>query len=237
MALAPSVWAIGLGTAITTWVVVSCTTEEASAPLDAGTLVVASRDSAPEAEVLEAGGTCPGATPTSYPWKSPVTAEASACSELDLAKLKSAIAEKKLTSESDIGAALGPACAACAIGRLDDPKWRAIVGGHQGYIGNVGGCVVRLGASETCGQSVDALSTCLIVGCKSCTNRKEQDTCADALTTVDGACAKSLSTMRASCSASIVSAAFSATGTCQSFVDTIRLFCGPSPDLGDASTD
>ena len=54
---------------------------------------------------------------------------------------------------------------------------------------NVGGCVVRLGATEACGKAIDQVSTCLIVGCAGCTTRKEQDACGDALTTVDGACA------------------------------------------------
>jgi len=225
-------WCIGFG-ALALVSFAACKTEEVAPATDAGVVDADVPEVAPpDAEVADAATTCPGPTPSTYPWKKPVAADLSACTEQDLAKLAKAISEKKIKTESDIATALGTSCASCAVGKLADPEWRAIVGDHAGYIGNVGGCVVRLGASETCGQATDALSTCLIVGCAGCTNRKEQDVCADALTSVDGACAKSLTTMRASCSAPIVSAAFSATGTCQSFVETVRLFCGPRPSDG-----
>jgi len=142
-------------------------------------------------------------------------------------------------TEGDIAAALGPTCAACAIGHVGDPTWRAIVGGHEGYIGNVGGCVVRLGATEACGKAIDQVSTCLIVGCAGCTTRKEQDACGDALTTVDGACVEPFKAMRGACSALVISGAFASNGACQSFVETVRLFCGrPATDGGvDARAD
>ena len=175
---------------------------------------------------------CPGETPPTYAWQPPVAQQTSACTEADLAKLARAIEQKSLVEESDISAALGPACAACAISRVSDPTWRAVVAGHEGYIGNVGGCAIRLGSNETCGKAIDRLSTCLIVGCDGCADRKAQDTCSDELTTVDGPCAPALKTMRAECPAKTLVSAFDANGVCQSFVLTIRLFCGPAQDGG-----
>jgi len=175
---------------------------------------------------------CPGEAPSAYAWQPPVAKETAACTEADLSKLSRAIADKALVVESDITAALGASCAACAVGRVDDPTWRAVVAGHDGYIGNVGGCAVRLGANETCGKAIDKLSTCLIVGCDGCVDRKGQDSCSDQLTTVDGACAPALTTMRKQCPAKTLAAAFDTNGVCQSFVETIRLFCGPPAQDG-----
>jgi hypothetical protein len=175
---------------------------------------------------------CPGETPTTYLWQAPVAKETSACTDADLAKLARAIADKALVVEGDITAALGASCAACAVGRVEDATWRAVVAGHDGYIGNVGGCAVRLGANETCGKAIDTLSTCLIVGCDGCADRKAQDACSDQLTTVDGACAPALTTMRKQCPAKVLASAFDTDGVCQSFVETIRLFCGPAAQDG-----
>ena len=210
----------------------------ASTPIDvaadAGADVAA--EDAATAEDAEAPAVCPGPTPTSYPWKSPRAADLSACDDADLQKLGAAIATKSGLTETEITSALGKGCGACAVGKVGDETWRAVVSGHAGYIGNVGGCVVRLGATEACGRATDEVSTCLIVGCAGCTSRKEQDACSDALTTVDGPCAPALKTLRTACSAKIITAAFSNTGACQSFVETIRLFCGPPP-AADAGTD
>jgi hypothetical protein len=175
---------------------------------------------------------CPGETPAVYAWQPPVPKQTTACSEADLTSLARAIAQKSLVDESDIGKALGPSCAACAVGRVTDTTWRAVVAGHDGYIGNVGGCAVHLGSNETCGKAIDRLSTCLIVGCEGCTDRKAQDECADRLTTVDGACAPALITVRKQCPAAALVSAFDTNGVCQSFVDTIRLFCGPPAQDG-----
>jgi hypothetical protein len=197
------------------------------APADAGDGI--------EAGDLEAGADadagrvkgCPGETPATYAWQPPVARQTTACTEADLGKLASAVAQKALVTERDIGAALGPACAACAIGRVTDATWRAVVSGHDGYIGNVGGCAILLGSNETCGKAIDRLSTCLITGCDGCADRKAQDACADQLTTVDGACAPALVTVRKECPAKTLVSAFDTNGVCQSFVQTIRLFCGP----------
>jgi hypothetical protein len=175
---------------------------------------------------------CPGETPATYAWQAPVAAQLTACTEGDLSKLASAIAQKALVTEDDIGAALGPSCAACAVGHVSDDRWRAVVGGHEGYIGNVGGCAILLGANEICGTAIDRLSTCLIAGCDGCADRKAQDACADQLTTVDGACAPALATMRKQCPAKTLVSAFDTNGVCQSFVATIRLFCGPRAQDG-----
>ena len=175
---------------------------------------------------------CPGEPPSSYLWQAPVAKDTSACTDADLAKLARAIADKALVVESDITAALGASCAACAVGRVEDSTWRAVVAGHDGYIGNVGGCAVRLGANETCGKAIDMLSTCLIVGCDGCADRKAQDACSDQLTTVDGPCAPALTTVRKHCPAKTLAAAFDSDGVCQSFVETIRLFCGPAGQDG-----
>lgn len=209
----------------------ACRTETStsSAATDAG---VAEEDAA--ADAAPASG-CPGATPTTYAWAPPRPKE-DVCTDDDLDALASAISAKSLTGIEDIRSALGPACAACAVGRVDDLAWKAIVDGHEGYIGNVGGCVVHLGAPEACGKATDELSTCLIVGCDGCEGRKAQDTCADTLTAVDGACAGYLKTMRSTCTSGAIGEAFSSTGTCQSFVETVRLFCGPKPPQ-DAGTD
>jgi hypothetical protein len=175
---------------------------------------------------------CPGQTPSTYAWQPPVAAQLTACTEADLSKLASAIAQKALVTEGDIAAALGASCAACAVGRVSDGHWRAVVGGHEGYIGNVGGCAMLLGANEICGTAIDRLSTCLIAGCDGCADRKAQDACADQLTTVDGACAPALATMRKQCAAKTLVSAFDTNGVCQSFVATIRLFCGPRAQDG-----
>jgi hypothetical protein len=175
---------------------------------------------------------CPGETPVAYAWQPPVAKQTSACTESDLTKLSKAIAAKSLVTDGDISAALGPSCAECAVGRVSDQTWHAVVAGHEGYIGNVGGCAMLLGANETCGKAIDRLSTCLIAGCDGCTDRKAQDACADMLTTVDGACAPALSTMRKQCPAAALASAFDTNGVCQSFVDTIRLFCGPPAQDG-----
>lgn len=213
-------------------VIAACRSETASAP------VAADADaSVPEedASADASAAACPGPTPRSYPW-APPQPQADVCTDTDLDALASAIATKSLVGIDDIRSALGPACAACAVGSVSDPVWRAILDGHAGYIGNAGGCVVHLGATEACGQATDALSTCLIVGCEGCTTRKEQDTCADQLTAVDGACAASLKKLRSSCTSGAIKNAFDSNGTCQSFVETIRLFCGPRPPQ-DAGTD
>lgn len=228
---------LALASGCLTLVVASCTSDPAPAPI-AATADASAGDAETDGAAsgdAEAGPGCPGSTPATYPWQSPAPVDASACSEADLQKLAAAVAAKSISSERDIANALGARCSACAVGRVSDDAWRAIVGGHLGYIGNVGGCVVRLGASDVCGRMTDALSTCLIVGCSGCKTRKEEDACADVLTGVDGACAGYLKSMRAECSARIVSAAFSSTGPCQSFVETVRLFCGPAP--ADAGTD
>ncbi|MDB5221029.1 MAG: hypothetical protein JWO86_8956 [Myxococcaceae bacterium] len=175
---------------------------------------------------------CPGQTPATYAWQPPVAAQLTACAEGDLSKLATAIAQKSLVTDGDIAVALGPSCAACAIGRVSDDHWRAVVAGHEGYIGNVGGCAMLLGANETCGTAIDRLSTCLIAGCDGCADRKAQDACADQLTTVDGPCAPALTTMRKQCPAAALVSAFDTNGVCQSFVQTIRLFCGPRAQDG-----
>lgn len=201
-------------------------------------VVVPAEDAAiePEEASVEAGPPrvkgCPGEAPATYAWQPPVAKVAAACTEADLAKLGRAIGDRSLTTAEDIAAALGPSCAACAIGRVEDPKWRAVVGGHEGYIGNVGGCAIQLGAKEICGQAIDRLSTCLILGCDGCVDRRDQDQCADALTTVDGVCAAPLKTMRKECPAATLASAFDTNGVCQSFVETIRLFCGPPAQDG-----
>lgn len=196
---------------------------------DAGDTDAGIEDVAPEAARMKG---CPGETPATYPWQPPASKQSAACTEADLSKLARAIAQKSLVEERDIAAALGPTCAACAVSRVTDMTWRAVVGGHEGYIGNVGGCAILLGSNETCGKAIDRLSTCLIAGCDGCTDRKAQDSCADKLTTVDGACAPALTTMRKQCPAKTLAAAFDANGVCQSFVETIRLFCGPAADGG-----
>ncbi|MCW5833718.1 MAG: hypothetical protein KIS78_15045 [Labilithrix sp.] len=175
---------------------------------------------------------CPGETPASYPWRPPVAAQSSACTGEDLERLRSAIAAKSLVAADDIATALGPTCAACAIGSVEDPTWRAVVSGHEGYIGNVGGCTMLVGADEPCGRAIDELSTCLIVGCAGCEDRRAEDSCADTLTTVDGACARALTDARERCPARSLASAFDSQGSCQSFVETIRLFCGPARDGG-----
>lgn len=206
------------------------TAPPAVAPADAGDL--------PEAGDEEAGADagrvkgCPGETPGTYAWQAPVARQTAACTEADLTKLASAIAQKALVTDGDIGAALGPSCAVCAIGKVTDASWRAVVAGHDGYIGNVGGCAMLLGSNETCGKVIDRLSTCLITGCDGCADRKAQDACADQLTTVDGACAPALATMRKECPAKTLVSAFDTNGVCQSFVQTIRLFCGPPAQDG-----
>ncbi len=169
---------------------------------------------------------CPAETPAVYPWQPPAAMQASACSEVNLTALERAIVQESLTA-SDIEAALGPSCAACAIGHVSDATWRAIVLGHDMYIGNAGGCVVHLGANEACGQAIDRVSTCLRSGCEGCTDRKAQDACADRLTTIDGPCAAGLTTARAQCPAATIASAFDTHGVCQSIVKTVRLFCGP----------
>lgn len=175
---------------------------------------------------------CPGETPAVYAWQPPVAQQGAACSETDLTKLDRAISDQALVQESDIAGALGASCAACAMSRVTDATWKAVVGGHDGYIGNVGGCAILLGASETCGKAIDAVSTCLITGCDGCADRKAQDSCSDKLTTVDGPCAPFLTTMRKQCPAKTLASAFDTNGVCQSFVATIRLFCGPRPQDG-----
>lgn len=178
---------------------------------------------------------CPGQTPASYPW-SPTVPRENACTDADLAKLALEIKGKQGATVSEIRAALGPTCSACAIGKVGDAQWRAIVDGHDGYIGNVGGCVVQLGATDACGRSTDRLSTCLILGCAGCAVGSDQDVCADALTSVDGSCAEHLKAVRKDCRTGSIDNAFSATGPCQSFVETIRLFCGPAKPA-DAGAD
>jgi hypothetical protein len=175
---------------------------------------------------------CPGEAPATYAWQPPVAKEAAACAEADLTKLKAVIAAGPPITDRDIAGALGPACAACAIGRVADPTWRAVVAGHEGYIGNVGGCAMLLGANEACGKSIDRLSTCLIAGCDGCADLKAQNACADQLTTVDGPCAPALTTMRRQCPAATLVSAFDTNGVCQSFLQTIRLFCGPAAQDG-----
>ena len=197
---------------------------------DAGDAGTEGEDAAAEAGRVKG---CPGETPPVYAWQPPVAKQPAACTEADLTKLASAIAAKSLVTESDIRAALGPSCAACAVGKISDAKWHAVVGGHEAYIGNVGGCAILLGANETCGKAIDQLSTCLIAGCDGCADRKAaQDLCADTLTTVDGACAPALSTTRKQCPAATLASAFDTNGACQSFVLTIRLFCGPPAQDG-----
>lgn len=178
---------------------------------------------------------CPGETPASYPW-SPAVPKEVACTDADLAKLALEIKGKQGATVTEIRAALGPTCSACAIGKVGDAQWRAIVDGHDGYIGNVGGCVVQLGATDACGRSTDRLSTCLILGCAGCAVGSDQDVCADALTAVDGSCAEHLKAVRKDCRSGAIDNAFSPTGPCQSFVETIRLFCGPAM-IADAGTD
>jgi hypothetical protein len=201
------------------------TAAPAIAPADAGDVIEAGDEEA-GADAGRVRG-CPGETPATYAWQAPVARQTTACTEADLGKLASAIAQKSLVTDGDIGAALGPACAACAIGKVTDASWRAVIAGHDGYIGNVGGCAMLLGSNETCGKAIDRLSTCLITGCDGCADRKAQDACADQLTTVDGACAPALTIMRKECPAKTLVSAFDTNGVCQSFVQTIRLFCGP----------
>lgn len=215
-------------------VVAACSQSTVTTPAPAPADDAGDAGTEPEDAAAEAGRVkgCPGEVPAVYAWQPPVAKQTSACTEADLTKLGGAIAAASLVSESDIAAALGPSCAACAIGHVADTTWRAVVGGHEGYIGNVGGCAMLLGANETCGKAIDRLSTCLIAGCDGCADRKAQDACADQLTTVDGPCAPALSTMRKACPAAALASAFDTNGVCQSFVATIRLFCGPPAQDG-----
>jgi hypothetical protein len=191
-------------------------------------------DAGGEGDAADAGRVkgCPGEVPAAYAWQAPVAKEVAACAEADLTKLSAVISAGAPVTDRDIAAALGPTCAACAVGRVSDPRWRAVVAGHEGYIGNVGGCAVLLGANETCGSSIDRLSTCLIAGCDGCAGLKAQNTCADQLTAVDGPCAPALTVMRKQCPAATLVSAFDTNGVCQSFVQTIRLFCGPPAQDG-----
>jgi len=221
---------VSLGVAVTSIAGCSETTTKVAAPVnvdDGGD--DAQADAGVDASRVKG---CPGETPAVYAWQPPVAQQDTACTEADLTKLDRAIADKSLVEESDIAGALGPSCAACAMSRVTDATWRAVVGGHDGYIGNVGGCAILLGANQTCGKAIDAVSTCLITGCDGCADRKAQDTCSDKLTTVDGPCAPFLSTMRKQCPAKTLSSAFDTDGVCQSFVATIRLFCGPRAQDG-----
>lgn len=205
-------------------VVGACRSEESASvapPPEDAAAETAPADAAPERALG-----CPGETPATYAWAPPVPKEPKACTDDDLRRLANLTATNTSPSSAEMAEALGPACAKCAIGAVGDPQWRAVVVGHEAYIGNVGGCAVRLGATEPCGKEIDALSTCLIVGCAGCKDRKAQDTCADMLTTVDGACAAHLRTMRRICNANILASAFDTNGECQSFAETIRLFCG-----------
>lgn len=217
--------------ALTTAAASACseTTEKVAAPVQADAGEDAEADAAVDASRVKG---CPGETPAVYSWQPPVAQQDTACTEADLTKLDRAISDQALVQESDIAGALGPSCAACAMSRVTDATWKAVVGGHDGYIGNVGGCAILLGASETCGKAIDAVSTCLITGCDGCTDRKAQDSCSDELTTVDGPCAPFLTTMRKQCPAKTLSSAFDTDGVCQSFVATIRLFCGPRAQDG-----
>jgi hypothetical protein len=227
---------LSLGCAAAFGLFVACSTSSTPGPVetppnDAGD---AAPDAFEEETSVDSGRVkgCPGDTPAVYAWQPPVPKQTTACTEPDLMKLATAIAQKSLVGSHDIEAALGPACATCAIGRVSDMTWRAVIAGHDGYIGNVGGCAMLLGANETCGKAIDRLSTCLIIGCEGCADRKAQDACADTLTTVDGACASALTTMRKQCPAAALVSAFDANGVCQSFVQTIRLFCGPPSQDG-----
>jgi hypothetical protein len=215
-------------------ILAACSQSTVTTPALAATDDAGDAGTEPDDAAVEAGRVkgCPGEAPAVYAWQPPVAKQTSACTEADLSKLSGAIAAKSLVNESDIAAALGPSCAACAVGHVADQTWHAVVGGHEGYIGNVGGCAMLLGANETCGKAIDRLSTCLIAGCDGCADRKAQDACADQLTTVDGPCAPALSTMRKQCPAAALASAFDTNGVCQSFVATIRLFCGPPAQDG-----
>jgi len=233
----PSSWisgAAGSLAAFGVFVACSSTTVVAPSTADAGDDAGDPADAFEEDSSADAARMkgCPGQTPATYAWQPPVPKQTAACTEADLSKLSAAIAQKSLVTDGDIAAALGPSCAACAIGHVTDSTWRAVVAGHEGYIGNVGGCAMLLGANETCGKSIDRLSTCLIAGCDGCADRRAQDACADQLTTVDGACAPALSTMRKQCPAATLVSAFDTNGVCQSFVQTIRLFCEPPAQDG-----
>lgn len=208
--------------------VASCTSEPTSPVVAPAPEEPLSAEPSPADATVEDQPTlqCPGDTPKAYPWRPPARFEEGACSDDDLEALATALAQKKVNDTADVVRTLSDGCAACAVGRLEDDAWRAIVAGHDGYFGNVGGCVIRLGAEEACGQSVDALSSCLIVGCEACTTRKEQDRCADTLTKPKGACAEMLRAARAECPATALTDAFASSGTCRSMVATIRLFCG-----------
>lgn len=229
-----STWAVG-GALALVLAFFACSSEPSVTPQPAA-------DAAPEDETGTDSGVdgglvvgCPGETPADYPW-SPVVPKENACTDSDLAKLSLALKGKTGATTGEIRAALGPTCAACAIGDVRASSWRAIVDGHEGYIGNVGGCVVQLGATDACGRATDRLSTCLIIGCSGCAEGPDQDTCADALTAVDGKCAEHLRAVRKDCRSGSITDAFSPTGPCQSFVETIRLFCGP-PKPTDAGAD
>lgn len=225
---ATALWSL-LSVAAAAVVAIACSSTTTATPAPVPTEDAGDAGEAPEDAAAEASRVmgCPGEPPAVYAWQPPVAKDTSACSEADLTKLSTAIAAKSLVKDSDIAAALGPSCSACAMSGVSEPTWRAIVAGHQGYIGNVGGCAMLLGANETCGKAIDRLSTCLITGCDGCADRKAQDACADKLTTVDGPCASALVAMRKQCPAKTLVSAFDTNGVCQSFVETIRLFCGP----------
>lgn len=138
-------------------VLVCCGDESNVTPalqLDADASVETDAEADADADAGRVKG-CPGETPETYLWQGPVPKVASACSESDLSKLATAIGQKMLTAADDIAAALGPSCAACAIGNVSDATWRAVLSGHERYIGNVGGCAVHLGASGQDARVID----------------------------------------------------------------------------------
>lgn len=201
---------------------------------DEATPTVIAPDAAPVVEEEEDSGGpalvkgCPGEVPATYRWQPPVEPDPTACSEAELDGLADAIARNEVETSADVARKLEGTCEACAIGAVDDERWRAVIPGREGsYVGNTGGCVVLLGGSETCGRATDHLSVCLVTGCAGCTSRAKQDECADKLTAADGACAELLKTVRKECTAPSLKNAFDTNGPCQSLALTVRLFCGP----------
>jgi hypothetical protein len=186
----------------------------------------------------DAASTCPVSvaslqTPT---WKAPTAGTTGACSSGELFGLAKAAADPG-KSFTDLYAALTTdACRACVFSAQADDHWQPIVWAPSKASGaaflNFGACFdVASGGSAACGGAVQDDELCLAAACPAtcldqvtCLNQASLDVCATRGTTVSTACGASSTALFA---------------TCDTFMDGVRVVCGPAivdggADAGDA---
>ncbi len=132
---------------------------------------------------------CPSTTPITEAevdalasWKAP-SAFQNVCTQKNVDDLKALFkASLGEVTAPDVRAALGAACAACAVSKGTDPTWQVIVENGSSTINNGLGSCLAIRDGNACGQAAFRLETCVGLACPvaSCGGSGSEVQCATA---------------------------------------------------------